>query len=82
VIATDVGSVRDIVDDDTAVVVPPEDPGALARAIGSLAADPERRRRMGARGREVVEARHDIERMCRAREDLFAKLLGDERSGA
>jgi glycosyltransferase involved in cell wall biosynthesis len=79
VITTDVGSVRDIVTDDTAVVVPPLDPAALADAITALAADSERRARMGRAGRERVEARHDIAEMCRAREDLFARLLGDER---
>jgi glycosyltransferase involved in cell wall biosynthesis len=79
VIATAVGSVRDIVDDDTAVVVPPQDPAALAAAVTELGADAARRERMGRRGREVVEERHDIERMCRAREDLFARLLGDRR---
>jgi glycosyltransferase involved in cell wall biosynthesis len=38
------------------VVVPPEDPGALAAALQSLAADPERARALGANGRRHVEA--------------------------
>lgn len=39
------------------VAVPPEDPAALADAIGWLAAHPEEAERMGARGREFAERR-------------------------
>lgn len=80
VIATDVGSVRDLVSGETAVVVPPEDPAVLADAVTALAANPQGRRRMGGRAREVVVERHDIERMVKAREDLFARLLGDKKA--
>lgn len=38
------------------VVVPPEDPVVLAAAFRDLAADPERRARLGAAGRRAVEA--------------------------
>jgi len=38
------------------VVVAPEDPAALAAALRGLAADPERRARLGAAGRRAVEA--------------------------
>ncbi len=53
VVATDVGSVSELVDDgSTGILVPPEDGEALAGAIGALLADPARRRAMGRRGRE------------------------------
>ncbi|HLF49729.1 MAG TPA: glycosyltransferase family 4 protein, partial [Methylomirabilota bacterium] len=52
VVATDVPGHRDVVvHGETGLLVPPEDPAALAGAISSLLADPERRRRMGEAGR-------------------------------
>ncbi|MET7290191.1 glycosyltransferase family 4 protein [Streptomyces sp. NPDC005573] len=52
VVASDVGGLRDVVEDRvTGLRVPPGDPGALAAALDSLLADPERRRRMGEAGR-------------------------------
>ncbi len=41
------------------VCVPPEDPAAMADAIAALAADPDGRRGMGARGRAVALERYD-----------------------
>jgi glycosyltransferase involved in cell wall biosynthesis len=49
-VATDVGDVRTAVGGD-AVVVPPEDAGALAGALRGLLADPARRRALGAGAR-------------------------------
>jgi glycosyltransferase involved in cell wall biosynthesis len=55
VVATDVGSVAEaVIDGETGLLVPPEDPEALAASISELLADPERRRRMGAAGRRRV----------------------------
>ena len=55
IVATDVPGHRDvIVRGQTGLLVPPEDSAALAEAVTALAADPERRRRMGAAGRQRV----------------------------
>ncbi len=55
VIATPVGGTAELVaDGETGLLVPARDPGRLAEAIRSLAADPELRRRLGAAGRERV----------------------------
>lgn len=55
VVATDVGDVGRAVEDGvTGFVVPPKDPAALAAALEPLLTDPDRRRRMGAAGRERV----------------------------
>ncbi|MDF9407865.1 MAG: Alpha-D-kanosaminyltransferase [Pelotomaculum sp. PtaB.Bin013] len=44
VVVTGTGSVTDLVDHDTGVIVPPENPSALALAIESLLSDPDRAR--------------------------------------
>jgi glycosyltransferase involved in cell wall biosynthesis len=62
VVATDVGSVREaVIDGETGLVVPPEDPGALAAAITTMIAEPERRRAMGDRARAIAEQRFTVD---------------------
>jgi glycosyltransferase involved in cell wall biosynthesis len=76
VVTTDVGSVREMVEEGrNALVVPAGDDAALAAALGRLVADPATRGDMGRRGREIVEARFRFEAMCTARESLFDELL-------
>jgi glycosyltransferase involved in cell wall biosynthesis len=59
VVATTGGALPEVVGTDgtTGVLVAPDDPGALAGAIGELLDDPERRARLGAAGRERVMSR-------------------------
>ena len=65
VVASDVGSVAEALDDERGgVLVRPGDPSALACAIRELLADPERRRRMGAHGRAVALERHTASAMA------------------
>lgn len=51
VIASDLGSVRDYLTDDCAVLVPSGDPGQMAEALLALLKDKDRRRLMGAMAR-------------------------------
>lgn len=52
VVASDVGGLRDVVQDGvTGLMVPPGDPGALAAALDNLLDHPETRERMGRAGR-------------------------------
>ncbi len=56
-VGTDVGGIRDIVHPDrTGVLVPPNNPGALAEAIRTLLQDPERARRLGEGARAEARA--------------------------
>ena len=55
VVASRVDGIPDAVSDgDTGLLVPPEDPVALAGALRTLLADGPRRERLGARGRALV----------------------------
>ena len=55
VVAAAIPGVTELVDERTAVLVPPGDPGALADAVASLAADRRRLARLGRAGRALAE---------------------------
>jgi glycosyltransferase involved in cell wall biosynthesis len=71
VIGAVTGEAAQILREAGAVVVPPEDAGALASAIRELAADPARRAAMGRRGRGYVERFFDRAELARE----YRKLL-------
>ncbi len=58
VVATDAAAIPEIVTDgETGLLVPPEDPAALARALGELMRQPQLRHRLGTAGRRrIVES--------------------------
>jgi glycosyltransferase involved in cell wall biosynthesis len=73
--ATDVGSVRDIIEDGrTGRVVRPGDPAALAEAVSGLLADPARRAAMGRAAREEVLSRYSRDAMIDGYQDLIEEL--------
>ena len=62
VIASRVGGMPEVVvEGRTGLLVPPDEPQALAQAVVTLLDDPERRRLMGEEGRRVVEERFRLE---------------------
>lgn len=76
VVATRVGSVADaVLDGETGLLVPPDDPDALGSALGTLLADPERRRAMGDRGREHARRHFTASAMAAQFESLYTELL-------
>jgi glycosyltransferase involved in cell wall biosynthesis len=82
VVATDVGSVREVVRDGvTGVIVPPDSPEALARETLQLAADPALRRRLGGAGRREVAEHHSIEATASTCDRAFRAAL-ERRSAA
>jgi glycosyltransferase involved in cell wall biosynthesis len=75
-VATAVGAVPEMVTGGReALVVPPGDPGAFARALAELAAWPTRRREMGALARRRVEDAYRIEATVAQTERLYEELL-------
>jgi len=78
IVATDVAGCREIVrDGENGLLVPPRDPGALASAVRALAADPERRRRMGLRGRQIVETEFSEESVAQSTLQVYRDLLSE-----
>jgi glycosyltransferase involved in cell wall biosynthesis len=76
VVVSDVGSVAEAVHDgETGLLVPPDDVGALVRALRQLLADNELRERLGEQGRRLVLENFTADHMTRAFESLYDKLL-------
>jgi glycosyltransferase involved in cell wall biosynthesis len=62
VVATDVGSVAEVLaDGECGTIVPPNDPAALATAVASLAGDPDAARAQAARGGRRIRREYDRE---------------------
>ena len=66
------GTVETIVPGETGLIVPCEEPDALAAACAALLESPERRAELGARGREWVVRTFDWKVLARRASDLFA----------
>ena len=78
VVATDVGSVREVVSNGvTGVIVPPDSPEALARETLRLAADPALRRRLGEAGRREVAEHHSMEATASVCDRAFRAATGE-----
>ncbi|MCC9595869.1 MULTISPECIES: glycosyltransferase [unclassified Rubrivivax] len=75
IVATRVGGVPEIViDGRNGLLVEPGDAGALAQALGKLAANPEMARRMGERGRETYSAELTVDLMTRQTLQVYEAL--------
>lgn len=57
------------------IVVPPENPRAVAQAAAALAADPDAAAAMGARGRRAVEERYSWRARARQRQDVIERAI-------
>ncbi len=83
VIATDVGSVRELVlPGETGTVVQPDSPTELRAAIQAYIDDPPSRLRQGDRGRAIAIERFSAERMVRSYEELYGEMLRGNEDGA
>ncbi len=77
VVATRVGGIPELIQPEVnGVLVEPADVNALATAMLGIAADSDRRRRMGAAAQRDARARFGSERMVEAYVTLYRRLLG------
>lgn len=82
VVATRVGGTPEIVEDGrTGLLVPPDDAGALGRAVLALLQDGERADRFGRRARSVAEERFGIRRQVDRTLDLWREVAAAEETG-
>lgn len=82
IVATDVPGCREIVrHEENGLLVPAQDPKALADAIERLLMDRDLRHKFGRRGRKIVESEFSVELVVRQTLDVYAELLGDKWPG-
>ena len=75
VVATDIGGVREIVENEkTGLLVPLDDPAALSAAVLRLLAAEEERTQFGSAGRRRVEDGFSAERMLEAYGSMYRKM--------
>ncbi|HEY2555415.1 MAG TPA: glycosyltransferase family 4 protein [Candidatus Cybelea sp.] len=77
IVATNSGSVREAVDGESGLLVPADNPSALAAALFDVYRNPETARSRAERAYALVAKRHDVRAQMR---DLAAALHGKERA--
>jgi glycosyltransferase involved in cell wall biosynthesis len=81
VIATRVGGTADLTGEDAAVLIPPDDPGALAAAVSALLDDPQRAARLGLAASARSATFPSQQDAVRAVVAIYARLVsGDDHS--
>jgi starch synthase len=77
VVATNSGGTREIFPDEVAgaVLVPVDDPSAMASAVNELVRDSLRRQALGAAARARAEAAFDVQRAAKELIDLYRGVL-------
>lgn len=74
IVASDIPGPNAVMDvGKSGLLVPKQDPHALAVAINSLLADPQKAREMGKKGRELVEKKYDWKVIANQILDIYAK---------
>jgi len=80
VIATKVEGVPELVHhEETGILVPPNDPPALAAAMIDLLSDPSKRKRLGEAGRRRVDSAFHARRMVHDLDRLYQRLLAERK---
>jgi phosphatidyl-myo-inositol alpha-mannosyltransferase len=74
VVASDIDGYRQVMTDETGVLVPPGEPEALAAAVVDLLGDEPRRQAMGAAARRVAEERYSWDEIGRRLAALYEEL--------
>ncbi|HEY81485.1 MAG TPA: glycosyltransferase family 4 protein [Caldilineae bacterium] len=72
------GPLESVVDGETGLLVPPDDPAGMAMALVTLAGNSALCREMGARGRARTEAMFGFQPHVRAFQELYERLLREK----
>jgi glycosyltransferase involved in cell wall biosynthesis len=75
VISFDIDGAREVVNEETGILVPREDVNGLVEAIGRLTRNPDRRFLLGSGGREACKTRFDHRYMVERIEGLYEGLV-------
>ncbi|MBI1884590.1 MAG: glycosyltransferase family 4 protein [Chlamydiae bacterium] len=83
VVASNVGGISEVViEGQTGLLVPPQNSGALKKALACLLDDPPLASKMGLAGREHVKEQFGLDRMAREVMNLYRNLLDETRMAA
>lgn len=74
VVSTRVGSIPEVIDAESGILLEPGDSEGLADALETLVTDPERTSRMGRRNRDLVETEYSWARTTDRLEELYADI--------
>jgi glycosyltransferase involved in cell wall biosynthesis len=74
VVASDIDGYRQVMTDETGVLVPPGEPEALAQAVVDLLGDEPRRQAMGTAARRVAEERYSWDEIGRRLAAIYEEL--------
>ena len=81
VVASAVSSIPELVaDGETGVLVPPDDPDALASAVAALLQEPERAERLGRAGRERARSEFSVAAMASGTLSAYGRALASRRA--
>jgi len=75
IVASDVGGVREAINEDCGILVKRGDKEGLKRALEKLLKNPEIVQKMGEKSRERVEREFSLEKMLRATEQVYQEIL-------
>ena len=76
VVASKVGGIPEVVaDGETGLLVPPDDPDALAESINALTRDRDRAKAMGAAGRERAQTQFDWGKIAGQTAELYRSVV-------
>jgi len=74
VVASDISGYRDVMTDETGVLVPPGEPQALADGVVGLLEDESRRERSGAAARRLAQERYSWDDIGRRLAEIYREL--------
>jgi len=81
VVASDIEGYREVIEPETAVLVPPRDPETLADALVALLEDEDRRHAIGTAARELAVERYSWDRIARRLVEIYEHVSGRARVG-